>query len=354
MSCQSSGHRERETTDASLPSCTDGVLKVRCSGSSWSPVMNNCVGALICTATLADELSSSGLRLGGCSPVAILDADDGIRRKASPEYVYIRSRRGLEMDALPVKRKSADLPERLIPRLETWNGDDLFGAAGVLWNSLYVSRRFVLTAWEKGWDCFVFNALDLPQSRHYDALIRASKGTWPPVWYPGGTEPHPDNTGPMPEVPQDQPALEKSVKIPEGCRAWEPPVIDDAEAGEPTGFTLLGESVRWGFSSMGLEPDMASAVDEVKRFILQCLETALKAAEAYIITEAQESAGNEEDAEREELEVYGARIEISGQTPDDGSAFLWEIHIEVSGAGPCPSHFLVFQDSDLVDATAAD
>ncbi|RYD33178.1 MAG: hypothetical protein EOP86_13990 [Verrucomicrobiaceae bacterium] len=311
--------------------------------------MNNCDGALICTATLANELSSSGLRLGGRGPVAILDADDGIRRKASPEYVYFRSRRGLMMDALPVKRKSADLPERLIPRPETWNGDDLFGAAGVLWNSLYVSRRFVLTAWEKGWDCFVFNALDLPRSRLYDALIRASKGKWPPVWYPEGTEPHPDNTGSMPEIPQDQPAQEKSLKITEGCQAWKPPVIDDAVAGEPTGFTLLGEPVRWSFSSRGMEPDMAAGVEEVKRFILRHLETALKAAESYMM-EQEEDGAEEED----KLEIYEAQVDIRGLLPDDGSDFLWALDISASGAGACPSHLLVFRDSELVEATGAD
>jgi hypothetical protein len=158
----------------------------------------------------------------------------------------------------------------------------------------------------------------------------------------------------MPEIPQDQPAPEKSRKITEGGWAWKPPMIHDAEAGEPSGFTLLGEPVRWGFSSMGLEPDMASAVEEVKRFILQHLEPALESASDYIIKEARQSAGDEEDADQEELEVYGAGIEISSLTTDDGSTFFWEIHLEVSGAGPCPSHFLVFQGSDLVDVTAAD
>jgi hypothetical protein len=342
-----------------------GPIKVKCEGSRWHPVMENADGALICTSLLAAELRSEGLQLGDEFPVEIVGVEGAIKRKASPDYVYFRCRRGLvvtdEGNAWPQGHPHPDsfMPYRKIACPETWNGDDLFGATDRDWQSLMVTRRFMEAACRKKWDCFAFTALDLPYDL-WHANSQVTKGGFavPQIWYPEGVEPHPANQGPMPvpchgpvepNTPQSSNLVGKTmpaVSQDESGRSvpgWQPLTADDE--GEPTGYSLLGETVRWADEDTEWSREDR---DAVRRLILQNLEPALRIAETYL-NQQHDGAG-----EQEPLEVWQVGVAIATEQPESDTDFHWELNIGANNAGVCPSHFLVFRGSELVDATAAD
>ena len=216
---------------------------------------------------------------------------------------------------------------------------------------MIASRKFVLTAKEKNWKCFQFSALDLEYARRYDALVRVGVGVWPPVWYPEGVEPHPNNQGPMPEVVAPDAVESGFIEVsPESRLAegsgvgWVPQPVDDEEAGEPTGHMLLGEPVRW-FHADGVPPEV---VTELKNYILYYLPEAVEKAVAHM------NQQHDEAEEEDDLEIWGVQVEIAMQPDDENGELLWELHISASNAGPCPSHFLVFRRAELTGSTAAD
>ncbi len=199
MSCQARMDRTARATDDNTCLYGPGTLEIVCRGSSWSPVIDNVFGALICTVFLAEKLDASGLKLGNCYPVKIVGVDDGAARKAAPEYVFFRPSRGLTLnpDYFDWPKESpyakSRIPYRKVPVPCTWTGQDLFGILDQTSRALIVSRQFVLHAKLENWQSFLFTALDIPHDRRLEAMIRIGREKWPPVWYPTDVQPHADN-----------------------------------------------------------------------------------------------------------------------------------------------------------------
>jgi hypothetical protein len=357
LSCDVKGMRR--FSDAS-PSCNPaGPIEISACGARWDSTIQNLNGILIVSSKLADEMKQAKLCLGTQYPVSLDKVGDGaIVKKEPQEYVYYLCRRALELDKAFFNypegvSKSTRTPYRKVPLPEKWLGDDLFGIAGEQWTSLFCSRRFVEIAFIRGWTHFYFMAMDLPDGvGRPGCRINPGKLKGLPQWYPDGFTPHPANIGPIPTpgslllprieeilMPQDPP-VKLSV---EPKRKLERPV--DQDAGESTGLELFGEPVRWFAYDAGLDPADA---EMIKSLIAPHLPDAVKVAENYL---SNENKLSEED---EPPDVWGVELTVSDQTPEDGSELIWEMQISVSNAGVCPSHFLVFRGSELIDATAAD
>ncbi len=196
-------------------------------------------------------------------------------------------------------------------------------------------------------------AMDLPYGMgRPECRINPGKLKGAPQWYPEGFSPHPNNLGPMPRPFDGLPSLSPQSFLVEEVfsendqtktEPWVPPV--DPDAGDPTGYVLLGEPVRW----QDEDPDWSQEERErVRAMILPFLETALRIAEAYLLRQHAEAE------EQEPLEVWEIGVSLDSGQQEDASRFNWKINIAVNNAGVCPSHFLTFRDAELIDATAAD
>ena len=232
-------------------------------------------------------------------------------------------------------------------------GGDLFWIIGEYWSSLFCSRRFVELAFERKWTHFYFQAMDILYGpERYECRINPGKLKGPPQWYPENFVPHAANIGPMPEPYTNLLAKLTSEVIPEelsdnpaiqSMKKWEPPV--DSDEGEPTGLELLGEPVRWQYE----DPEWTNEErGTVRGLILPFLEPALKTAGDYL--RRQHADADEE----EPLEVWQVGVALAPEQPEAEAEFHWEINIAAHHAGVCPSHFLTFRGSQLIDATAAD
>jgi len=116
------------------------------------------------------------------------------------------------------------------------------------------------------------------------------------------------------------------------------------EEGEPTGYTLLGEGVRWQDGDIEWSREVK---DRVRGLIMGYLEPALPIAETFLKQQ------HDEAGEEEPLEVWQVGVAVVTEQPENETDVYWELNIEVNHAGACPSHFLIFRNGELIEATAA-